>query len=207
MMGAMCLMGQKIISIITNDNNVIKGYFVNQNDSSYTLRVTSRYIVNEITYYDKLIKRDSVNQNDSSYTVQVSNLYVLYELPSDDKVINQHFLSETDSSYTVRDIIQEISIEECDETISFHLRDIQGGYLSDDLSYGGVKPEQWGKYFRIRNKVRKRAEEMARQYLGDAYGSMGTCHVVWQNEQKIFKEEYNIDWRNPAELNPDIRFD
>ncbi len=38
-------------------------------------------------------------------------------------------------------------------------------------------------------------------------GSMGFVHLVWQTKQRILKYKYTIDWRTPAELNPNVRFD
>lgn len=35
----------------------------------------------------------------------------------------------------------------------------------------------------------------------------GICHVVWKNAKKRLKEEYNIDWKTPKEMNPHIMFD
>ena len=70
-----------------------------------------------------------------------------------------------------------------------------------------VAPELWEQYCKIQDEVNKRAEEMARQDLGDKYGLLGTCHYVWHYKKKILKEEYNIDWKSPAELNPNTYFD
>ena len=70
-----------------------------------------------------------------------------------------------------------------------------------------VAPEQWEQYCEIEDEVDKRATEMARKDLGDVYGSMGTCHYFWDCKKKILKEEYNIDWKSPAELHPNIHFD
>jgi hypothetical protein len=36
---------------------------------------------------------------------------------------------------------------------------------------------------------------------------LGYCHSVWGEQQRILKEKYGIDWKTPAELNPDICFD
>lgn len=38
-------------------------------------------------------------------------------------------------------------------------------------------------------------------------GSMGFIHIIWDTKQKILKQKYNIDWKTPAELNPQVMFD
>jgi len=40
------------------------------------------------------------------------------------------------------------------------------------------------------------------------YGDrMGFCHVYWDLKKEILKNEYDINWKSPAELNPNICFD
>ena len=38
-------------------------------------------------------------------------------------------------------------------------------------------------------------------------GGEGFCHVVWGTKKGLLKEKYGIDWRTPAELNPQVIFD
>jgi hypothetical protein len=38
-------------------------------------------------------------------------------------------------------------------------------------------------------------------------GGMGFCHVVWDTKKRVLKNQYNIDWRTPSEMNPHIIFD
>lgn len=38
-------------------------------------------------------------------------------------------------------------------------------------------------------------------------GRVGFCHVVWATQKKILKEKYNVEWKTPQEMNPDILFD
>ena len=40
-----------------------------------------------------------------------------------------------------------------------------------------------------------------------AGGYMGYCHKYWHYKKKYLKELFNIDWKSPAELNPDTKFD
>lgn len=35
----------------------------------------------------------------------------------------------------------------------------------------------------------------------------GSCHILWERQQKILEEKYGVVWRSPAEMNPDIIFD
>lgn len=64
-------------------------------------------------------------------------------------------------------------------------------------------------YESVKDEVLNRAECMARKELG--IGSdvqmLGLCHLIWSKAKRIFKDEYDIDWRSPAELNPDVIFD
>jgi len=38
-------------------------------------------------------------------------------------------------------------------------------------------------------------------------GGRGYIHVIWETKKRILKGKYKIDWRTPAELNPQVRFD
>ena len=38
-------------------------------------------------------------------------------------------------------------------------------------------------------------------------GQMGFCFVHWATMKKILREAHGIDWKTPAELNPDVLFD
>ena len=35
----------------------------------------------------------------------------------------------------------------------------------------------------------------------------GSCHIYWEMEQKILKEDYGVEWKSPAEMNPDNAYD
>lgn len=35
----------------------------------------------------------------------------------------------------------------------------------------------------------------------------GLCHSKWAFKKKMLKKWYNIDWKTPQEMNPDVRFD
>ena len=48
---------------------------------------------------------------------------------------------------------------------------------------------------------------VAEQFFGDSKLMMGFCHQLWPTKKRILKEKYNIDWKTPSEMNPDIMFD
>jgi hypothetical protein len=52
----------------------------------------------------------------------------------------------------------------------------------------------------------KTVEELVKKEIG-AGGYMGYCHKYWHYKKKYLKELFNIDWKSPAELNPDTKFD
>ena len=31
-------------------------------------------------------------------------------------------------------------------------------------------------------------------------------HVIWKEQKQILKEKYDIDWKTPMEMNPDVIF-
>ena len=55
-------------------------------------------------------------------------------------------------------------------------------------------------------KVVKQVEQKVIQEIGEG-GYLGYCHEFWKTKQSILKEEYDIDWKTPAELNPGVMFD
>lgn len=140
-----------------------------------------------------------IAKTDSSYCILATTRFVVRKAAT---VVN-----ETNNSDTLQDVVGNMSHEACNDTISMLRKDIKEAYVFDDSYDGGVKPEQWREYRKVRNKVYKRAKVMASKELGKYFGKMGTCHYIWHYEKTIFKEEYNIDWKSPAELNPHILFD
>ena len=38
-------------------------------------------------------------------------------------------------------------------------------------------------------------------------GELGFCHIVWETKKRILKEKYGMEWKTPAEENPDTCFD
>lgn len=59
-------------------------------------------------------------------------------------------------------------------------------------------------------KCVKQAEELARQMADEktnGFRGMGYCHIFWGCKKQVLKDNYNIDWRSPAEMNPYCKFD
>jgi hypothetical protein len=51
----------------------------------------------------------------------------------------------------------------------------------------------------------KEAGRRASEEIG--YNQMGDCHRIWRRTKEILKEEFDIVWYSPREMNPRIIFD
>ncbi len=51
------------------------------------------------------------------------------------------------------------------------------------------------------------ADKLAQLELEDHKRRMGFCHLYWRTKKRILKEEFGIDWKAPAEMNPSVMFD
>jgi hypothetical protein len=71
----------------------------------------------------------------------------------------------------------------------------RGGILYDPISDDPVYA--W---------VIKEAGLRASEEIGKPY-EMGSCHLVWRRMKEILKEEFDITWYSPREMNPQVRFD
>lgn len=60
-------------------------------------------------------------------------------------------------------------------------------------------------YKRVEKEVDELAEKEADKIVPQGWD--GFCHVFWAVKKDILKKKYNIDWKSPAELNPDTMFD
>lgn len=49
--------------------------------------------------------------------------------------------------------------------------------------------------------------EVDAELAGEDRLSMGFCHLFWRTKQRILREHYGLEWRTPAELNPEVLFD
>jgi len=72
------------------------------------------------------------------------------------------------------------------------------------------------------NKIRKELEakialEICEKYylysdcknipLDDLHMGLGFCNIIWEIQKSVLKEDYGIDWKSPAELNPMVSYD
>ncbi|MGB5636858.1 MAG: hypothetical protein WBM44_28925 [Waterburya sp.] len=56
-------------------------------------------------------------------------------------------------------------------------------------------------------EILAQADAEAEKNVKDHPRSMGFCHLFWSTKKDILRYKYGIDWKSPAEMNPDIRFD
>jgi hypothetical protein len=55
--------------------------------------------------------------------------------------------------------------------------------------------------------VREKVDAQVEEQLRDHPKGLGYCHTYWRTKRRILKEQYQVDWKSPAELNPNIIFD
>ena len=63
--------------------------------------------------------------------------------------------------------------------------------------------EDTPEYLAIKNELEAKLAIKANKYLG----IRGGCHLYWVYKKRILKEDYDIDWKSPAELNPHTMYD
>jgi hypothetical protein len=51
------------------------------------------------------------------------------------------------------------------------------------------------------------ARREALENLADIPKGRGFCHREWAEQKRILKEKYQIDWKSPSGMNPEIFFD
>lgn len=56
-------------------------------------------------------------------------------------------------------------------------------------------------------EIIKKAGKKARRNLVFKPRALGFCHVFWKEKKRILKDKYGIDWKTPAERNPDTKYD
>ena len=52
-----------------------------------------------------------------------------------------------------------------------------------------------------------RVEQILEVEFSNQRNLIGNSSAYWARKKKLLKEHYNIDWKTPQELNPDIIFD
>lgn len=55
--------------------------------------------------------------------------------------------------------------------------------------------------------IMRRVDEEVDEILGDDKEFFGICHRAWNLKKQLLKEQYEIDWHTPDELNPGCCFD
>lgn len=51
------------------------------------------------------------------------------------------------------------------------------------------------------------ADKVAQQELANEKQRKGFCHLYWRTKKRILKEQFGVDWKTPAEMNPGVLFD
>ena len=69
------------------------------------------------------------------------------------------------------------------------------------IHYDPIEDEE--RFQRIELDVERKLDEE----LGYDVPYMGFCHKYWHRKKQILKEEYGIDWKSPADMNPMMCFD
>ena len=62
--------------------------------------------------------------------------------------------------------------------------------------------EDTEKYKQVIQDVDKKAQENIECDI-----RLGRCQLIWSEKKRILQEEYGIEWKTPAEMNPNICFD
>ena len=69
------------------------------------------------------------------------------------------------------------------------------------------KIENTEKYKQIEEELNKKIELELELKGYTNKQALGFCHIYWELKKEILKTDYNIDWKSPQELNPEIIFD
>lgn len=69
-----------------------------------------------------------------------------------------------------------------------------------------MKIDKAEKRFWNRKKFKK-VDEILKEEFKDYPEGLGNFRRVWARKKQLLKEMYNIDWKTPEELNPNITFD
>lgn len=73
----------------------------------------------------------------------------------------------------------------------------ESGYLKRD-------PVEWSARW---EEVIDEADRMTYARLEDQPRGMGFCHAFWYERRRVLEEEFGIEWRSPATMNPRVMFD
>lgn len=75
--------------------------------------------------------------------------------------------------------------------------------MNNQVKYDLVEDSE--EYKKIEEELEKKINILTK--VNDNQKGLGYCHIYWEYKKMILKRDYNIDWKSPAELNPDIIFD
>lgn len=99
--------------------------------------------------------------------------------------------------------------EELEEQITLLAQNIaaadRGAY--DEISESGYlkrDPVEWSARW---EEVIDEADRMTYARLVDQPRGMGFCHAFWYERRRVLAEEFGIEWRSPASMNPRVMFD
>lgn len=74
--------------------------------------------------------------------------------------------------------------------------------------------EKTEKYKSIENELEVTLSDYKDELIREAdmifekFGIMPSiCHRMWRKKKEILHDKYGIEWKTPAEMNPDINFD
>lgn len=75
--------------------------------------------------------------------------------------------------------------------------------MDNEIKYDSVEDTE--KYREIKDELEKKINSMIN--INRKKETLGYCHIYWNYKKIILKRDYNIDWKSPEELNPEIIFD
>jgi hypothetical protein len=81
---------------------------------------------------------------------------------------------------------------------------LKPGKEKDEIFREKVDPVEYTeKYLKILPELEAKIEKA----LEGEYGDMGFCYRIWDTKEKILKNDYGIEWRNPGIMNPGVIYD
>ena len=98
---------------------------------------------------------------------------------------------------------------ELEADIAFYRSNIEA---ADSGRVGDVKQTKMLKYDPIEwtarwEEVIDEAEKIVDSRLEDVPRGMGFCHAYWHEKAAVLSEQFGIEWRSPARMNPRVLFD
>lgn len=99
--------------------------------------------------------------------------------------------------------------DEVQEQIDFYRRNLaraERGEWEQIEPRGCLKqdPVEWSAEY---ERVIDAADEKVGRSLAGIPRGMGFCHAFWNERARVLREEYGLEWRSPAVMNPGVMFD